>query len=341
VSEAVATGQMTAEEGLRAWMAQVTAEGGLGSNQAFAALLRLADSIAQHGLINPITVRPAPVATLPQVTHWVVTGERRYWAHVLLVVQERVIAPDGQEPSLVRVGFMPEGASVRAHQMVENILREDINGVEKARGLWALRYEMSGVNTAVVDPETIPTSELVPWDAVSDALGFSKRYRIFVTSVLTLTENSQRIIEQYNLSERTIRPIVQKLKGKGALQEAALRQVAVWQQGNEADEAEFHENQAITQAVTRLVDNLLAKAEKAHGREAETVAQAASSIELAEKLSRQARRTLSYIQQAHEPQALARELAFNEKYGATVRELHDLQARIAALLAEVAKYDNG
>lgn len=334
LQEALLAGRLTQIEAMRLWMEREVED----MSQPFRALVRLANSIAQHGLINPLTVRPVPEGFLPHITHLVVTGERRYWAHLFLAVQERTIAPEGQEPSQVRVGFMPEGASVRAHQMIENILREDINAVEKARGLWALRYEMSGVNTAVVDPATIPARDLVPWDGVSDALGFSKRYRIFVTGVLNLSEKSQRIIEMYNLSERTIRPIVQKLKGQARLQEAALTQVALWQQ-TDAGEEEFEENKAVTRAVSRLVDSLVAKAEKAHGRETETVTAVATSIEQAQKLSRQARKTLSYIEQVTEPEALARELAFNQKYETTIRELRDLQTRLGTLLAEVAKYE--
>lgn len=330
LQEALLAGRLTQIEAMRLWMERE----GENMSQAFRALVRLADSIAQHGLINPLTVRPVPEGFLPHITHLVVTGERRYWAHVLLAVQEQVIAPDGQEPSQVRVGFMPEGASVRAHQMIENILREDINAVEKARGLWALRYEMSDV----VDPATVSSRDLVPWDAVSDALGFSKRYRIFVTGVLNLSEKGQRIIEMYNLSERTIRPIVQKLKGQARLQEAALTQVALWQQ-TDAGEEEFEENKAVTQAVSRLVESLLSKAEKAQGRETETVAAVATSIEQAQMLSRQARKTLTYMERVTEPDALARELAFNKKYEPMVQELRDLQARLGTLLAEVAKYE--
>src|SRR5688572_14597252 len=49
----------------------------------------LADSIAQNGLINPISVRVTPETVPVNSDYLVVTGERRYWAHVLLALEGR------------------------------------------------------------------------------------------------------------------------------------------------------------------------------------------------------------------------------------------------------------
>ena len=113
-------------------------------------LKRLADSIEQHGLISPISVRPPrpDEITPPGITYFIVTGERRYWAHVYLLSQDKLIHA-GQtttSPQEIKITLAPSGITVRAHQLIENLLREDLNAVERARGMWALRYELSGVN---------------------------------------------------------------------------------------------------------------------------------------------------------------------------------------------------
>jgi hypothetical protein len=94
---------------------------------------------------------------------------------------------------------------------------------------------------------------LVPWARVEETLGISKRYRIFVTSVLQLSEMAQTLVVAHNLAEMTIRPITQKLKGKPELQLKALQQLIEWQTGDE-DEGP---DQSITASVKELVDKLL------------------------------------------------------------------------------------
>ena len=81
-------------------------------------LRELSESIAEHGIIQPITVRQ-----LPEGYYQIIAGERRWRAARmagLFEVPVRVIdADDGQ-------------AMVMA--MVENLQREDLNPVEEARG---------------------------------------------------------------------------------------------------------------------------------------------------------------------------------------------------------------
>lgn len=237
-------------------------------------LKRLADSIAQHGLISPISVRlPGSDETVPSgITYLIVTGERRYWAHVYLLSQGRQIQA-GQtvtNPNEIKVTLAPPGISIRAYQLIENLLREDLNAIERAQGMWALRYELSGVNYssppfAQVETEedsSPPSSEtkvnysspqLVPWARVEEALGISKRYRIFVTSVLNLSEAAQALVAGHNLAEMTIRPITQKLKSKPDLQLKALEQLIEWQ-NNEEEESP---GQPIVTSIKEFVDKLL------------------------------------------------------------------------------------
>ena len=241
-------------------------------------LKRLADSIKQHGLISPISIRQLrPDEIVPAgVNYLIVTGERRYWAQVYLSSLEQQIQEGDSltDATDIKVTIAPPGVTVRAHQLIENLLREDINAVEKARGMWALRYELSGViypgsevnhgspeveNEAEVNHGS-PSADageaaLVPWARVEETLGISKRYRIFTTTVLNLCPEALAIVEQHNLAERTIRPIVQKLKDKPALQVKALQQLVAWQA---ADEEDNGTNRSIVGAVQELVDQLLA-----------------------------------------------------------------------------------
>ncbi|MGB1250745.1 MAG: ParB/RepB/Spo0J family partition protein, partial [Candidatus Promineifilaceae bacterium] len=129
-------------------------------------LKRLADSISQHGLINPVTVRLSDDSTAHQYT--IITGERRYWAHVLLLAQGRSIQEGDtlRDPGMIPAIIAPEGVHVRAHQLVENLLREDMNAIEKARGILALRRELSA-----------DSENLAPWKHVDEALGVTRQHR--------------------------------------------------------------------------------------------------------------------------------------------------------------------
>lgn len=237
-------------------------------------LKRLADSIAQHGLISPISVRlpGSEEAVPPEITYFIVTGERRFWAHVYLLSQGRQIQA-GQtvtSPEEIKVTLAPPGISIRAYQLIENLLREDLNAIERAQGMWALRYELSGVNyssppssqpeieedSSLPSPETevnYSSPQLVPWARVEEALGISKRYRIFVTSVLNLSNTAQALVAGHNLAEMTIRPITQKLKNKPDLQVKALEQLIEWQNSEEEDSP----GQPIVASIREFVDKLL------------------------------------------------------------------------------------
>lgn len=272
---AVIQGSLAPVAAIEEWLRRAesdTAETALRQNVR--ELKRLADSIARHGLISPISVRfPASDEAIPPgITYFIVTGERRFWAHVYLLSQDRQIQA-GQtvaSPAEIKITLAPPGISIRAYQLIENLLREDLNAIERAQGMWALRYELSGVNYSSPpsnQPETeedssLPSPEsevnysspqLVPWARVEEALGISKRYRIFVTSVLNLSEAAQALVAGHNLAEMTIRPITQKLKNKPDLQVKALEQLIEWQNSEEEESP----GQPIVTSIKEFVDKLL------------------------------------------------------------------------------------
>ena len=306
---------------MHSWLTQAPATDG-----RLHELRTLADSIARHGLINPITVRPL-ADSQDDPRYLIVTGERRYWAYVLLASEGRQLEIDQQpDPNQIQVLIAPEGISIRAHQLIENINREDINAIEKAQGLAALRYEMSEVN-----PGSPPT-KLVAWTKVSETLGISNRYRIYLTAVLDLCPEAQAIITAHNLAEKTVRPITQKLKEQPMLQVEALQQIVAWQQENETQEGA---DRAISnKAVGELVRRLLARANRPERRPQVAVAPQT------EAFHHTVRRTLRYINQLQTDELVlvARDLALDQTYHQTVADLQTLHTQLEQVLRQVEAY---
>lgn len=356
LAEAVNQGDLAPLEAIQQWVSRAEAEE---ADEALRhnvrELKRLADSIRQHGLISPISVRQLrPNETAPAgVEYLIVTGERRYWAQLYLAglgeqIQE---GDDLTEPNQIKATIAPPGVTVRAHQLIENLLREDINAVEKARGMWALRYELSGL--AEVEPgvnhgspETDDTAEvnhgspipggeqgLVPWTQVEATLGISKRYRIFATSVLNLSPEALALVAQHNLAERTIRPIVQKLKAKPELQLKALRQLVDWQAGDEEEEGG---SRSIVGAVAALVDQLLAEESRSESRPLKG-SRAVSSAPVI-RFQAKIRQTLDFLNRLkpHDRADLTQALE-QEDFADLMIDLRNLRQQIDTILAAASR----
>jgi len=169
----------------------------------------LAANIVQLGLIHPINVVPQADGT-----YMLETGERRALAMAWLV------ACGLNEYERVPVLFVSQSANHRSRQLVENISREDLSAVEKARGLWNIRYEISGISGPDWDhltgndrlSEALERVDLVPWTDVQRQLSIGKRYRIWLIQTLELAPEAIAMIEQYGLAERATRSLVQFLR---------------------------------------------------------------------------------------------------------------------------------
>ena len=86
------------------------------------ALAELADSISQHGLIQPIVVKPTMDGT-----YSIIAGERRWRACRMAGITEvPVIIKVADEQSLMEIA------------LIENLQREDLNAVEEALGYRSL-----------------------------------------------------------------------------------------------------------------------------------------------------------------------------------------------------------
>jgi ParB family chromosome partitioning protein len=95
----------------------------------------LAESIRRYGVLNPITVRPLPDGQ----TYQIVTGERRWRAAMLAGLSEI--------PCIIK-SIDPE--TVTLEQLTENLQREDLAPIDKARALKLLkeRYRLSNRDLA-------------------------------------------------------------------------------------------------------------------------------------------------------------------------------------------------
>ena len=130
-------------------------------------LAELSASIAEHGLLQPIAVRPKPSGG-----YLIVAGERRWRASRMAGLREvpvRILTADEQ----------------RAMEMalVENLQREDLNPIEEAKGYRALQ-DVYGMTQ----------------DDVAQSVGKSRPAVANATRLLALSEPVLKLVEDGTLS---------------------------------------------------------------------------------------------------------------------------------------------
>lgn len=91
------------------------------------ALAELADSIAKHGVIQPLLVRP-----MPDSSYQLVAGERRWRASRMAGLTE--------VPVVIKELSDDEAMALA---LIENLQREDLNAIEEAQGIKALMDTLS------------------------------------------------------------------------------------------------------------------------------------------------------------------------------------------------------
>ena len=154
------------------------------------ALRELADSIAQYGLIQPITVRK-----LDSGYYQIIAGERRWRAARLAGLSEvpvRIIEADDRRTAELA--------------LVENLQREDLNPMEEARGYKALIEEYG----------------LTQEDAAK-SVGKSRPAVANAMRLLTLSPTVAELVEKGQLSAGHARALVPI--ADAALQAAAAKEV--------------------------------------------------------------------------------------------------------------------
>lgn len=226
---------------LRAWLAYVeSGAASLAQRQAVKSLEQLAQTIELHDLIHPIVLTEAVQTEVSPGVGWIiVTGERRWWAHVWLYLTDRRIR--GREANEIRAVMFPMDGNIRAVQLIENVLREELTAVERASGLMNLRQEMSRER-----------DRLIPWAEVERELGIDRSYRWRIEQVLTLSAESQQLIRRHRLTEKAIRPIAtcKEMQARPDLQLIALRKLIEWQEDNIESG-----NQRLVEYINRLLSS--------------------------------------------------------------------------------------
>ncbi len=155
-------------------------------------LAELTASIAIEGVLQPIVVRFDP----DQDRYVIVHGERRWRASRQAGLTDI--------PAIVR--DVPADRRL-VQQLMENVIRDDLNAVDRAAALRALRSQMG-------DPT---------WDTVADAVGI-KRSRLFqILGTGKLNPGAQDDIQAGRLSEKQSRA----LQGLSNIKQDALRDLIV------------------------------------------------------------------------------------------------------------------
>lgn len=128
----------------------------------------LAKSIKEHGLIQPIVVRPLPNG----ITYQIIAGERRWRACKLLKMEE--------VPVIIRETDELEAAQLA---IVENVQRADLNPVEEAMAYRALmdKYGMTQ-------------------DRLAEVMGKSRPYIANLTRLLSLPEEALTALSNGEIS---------------------------------------------------------------------------------------------------------------------------------------------
>lgn len=152
----------------------------------------LAASIRTEGVLQPIVVR----LDTDHDHYVIIHGERRYRAARLAGLTEI--------PAIVR--DVPQDRLL-VHQLMENIVRDDLNAVDRAAAIRALRSQLG-------DP---------PWEDVAAAVGI-KRSRLFqLLGTEKLSADAQTDIREGRLSEKQSRA----LQGLSGAKQEAMRTLLI------------------------------------------------------------------------------------------------------------------
>lgn len=151
------------------------------------ALGELADSIAQHGVLQPLLVRP-----IPGGGYQIVAGERRWRAARMAGVSEL--------PAVVRE--MNDG-EVMELALIENLQREDLNPLEEAQGYQSL-VETYGLTQ----------------DEVAKTVGKSRPAVTNALRLLSLPSDIRELVNKGTLSAGHARTLL-SFSDKGQMRKAA------------------------------------------------------------------------------------------------------------------------
>lgn len=137
----------------------------------------LACSIKEQGIINPITVRPQGKNFI------IIAGERRFLAASRAGLKT--------VPALIK---QVSKNDVMLISLIENLQREDLNSIDRAEGIKALKVNLG-----------------LPWNQIGKKLGLSKQRILDLVGLLELPDEIKKDIRNKKLTEKHGRAL-RKLK---------------------------------------------------------------------------------------------------------------------------------
>jgi ParB family transcriptional regulator, chromosome partitioning protein len=170
------------------------------------ALASIADSIRQHGVLNPITVIP-----LVGIDGYrIVTGERRWRAAQKAGLFEM--------PCVVREeGEQQDEATTRAEQLIENLQREELSPLDKARAMKNLKEGLGATNKEIgtrlaISERTV--GYLLDLLDLPEAIGEQIISSPNRPADGNLTEKHGRFLRQLNEEPEIQERLVEKIRGE-------------------------------------------------------------------------------------------------------------------------------
>ncbi len=162
----------------------------------------LADSIRQHGMLNPITVAPRNSAD----KYRIITGERRWRA--------AEIAGLSAAPCIVKQVDPDERLT---EQLIENLQREDLQPLEKARAIEQVKERIGATNREVA--RRLGLSErtigyLLDLLALPEDIGEAVISSPNRPSDGQVTEKHARFLKQLNDAPELQSAVVERIKGE-------------------------------------------------------------------------------------------------------------------------------
>jgi ParB family chromosome partitioning protein len=160
----------------------------------------LALNIKELGLMNPILVRKHPESEFKYI---VIAGERRFRACSYL----RDTAENEEEKQKwsrieAKVSEGDDEVAIRAKQLAENVIREDLNPIERAEGLKAVYDLLKTLNSDIT------------WPDVDKRVGVAERTRKRLLGLLKAPEEVKDAVRGEKLTQNDVEKFSQLPKDK-------------------------------------------------------------------------------------------------------------------------------
>jgi len=216
----------------------------------------LADSIDQHGLIQPISVVPDPEN---QDGYMIVAGERRYRAHQHLT-----------KPTIVAIITKGKPDEIA---LIENIQREDLNPMDQAEGLASMmnKHGYKQEDLAKIVGKSRPTiTELLSLNSLPDDVKQECRTSDIPKSVLVEivrvgnAAEQRRFWNQYKKGEvKTVRQARKRKAGEDITKQQQPKPKRLFHTSHKASVIVQSETSKLTNAqITSALQEALEQAEK-------------------------------------------------------------------------------